>query len=491
MKTTAGRIRNYRHPWRLRLAAILLGLLPFAMAEVGLHFLGLPRLPPPADPFVDLHNLRPLFTAQPNSGRLEISPERLQLFRPASFQVDKPAKTFRVFALGGSTTQGEPYSTETAFPEWMRLSLAAAAPGRRYEVINCGGISYASYRVLAILREVLQYSPDLIVVYTGQNEYLERRSYEGYYQQSWGNRVLSGLYGLRIVQFARALTGDVARRQEPLANNRTELEQEVEALLDYRGGMAQYERGAAWYGPVPQHFRWSLQQMVAACQAVHVPLILVRPVTNLLDCPPLKIQIDPSLSPASAEEFEEHWAAAKAAADEPADCLPHLQRALAIDSQHAGANFLLGRLQYDQKEYVAARQSLTRAKDNDVCPLRATSAIQDIVSQVASEHQVLLLDAEALFAERSPHGIVGENWLMDHIHPTLAGHQLLGEELARLCFRAGLAPSPPEDWQRRRQTLMAEHLSGLSEAYFHRGKQRLEGLLLWTQGRVQKVRDAP
>lgn len=139
--------------WLLWLAMVLLALSPFLALEGVLRLLPWPRFPPAADPFVDLHNLRPLFQLDTDSGRMAISPERFNLFRPATFALHKPADTFRVFALGGSTTQGEPYSTETAFPQWLQLDLQAAVPDRQVEVINCGGLSYASYRVLAILRE--------------------------------------------------------------------------------------------------------------------------------------------------------------------------------------------------------------------------------------------------------------------------------------------------------------------------------------------------
>jgi hypothetical protein len=133
---------------------------------------------------------------------------------------------------------------------------------------------------------------------------------------------------------------------------------------------------------------------------------------------------------------------------------------------------------------------LTRAKDFDVCPLRAPTLIVETVSQLAARYHVPLLDAEQLFSERSEHGIVGQTWLVDHIHPSVEGHQLLGEELAKLCFKYGLAEAPVDDWLKRRRQLYEQHLQTLGEAYFYRGQQRLAGLMLWTQGRAKKVRAA-
>ncbi|MCC7338256.1 MAG: tetratricopeptide repeat protein [Pirellulaceae bacterium] len=499
--------------WLLRLATVLLALSPFLALEGVLRLLPWPRFPPAADPFVDLHNLRPLFQLDTDSGRMAISPERFNLFRPATFALHKPADTFRVFALGGSTTQGEPYSTETAFPQWLQLDLQAAVPDRQVEVINCGGLSYASYRVLAILREVLRYDPDLIIVYSGHNEYLERRTYAPYHSSSLFNRSLSWLAGLRTVQLARNLAGQSAQRpdpQEPSGSQAAILQAEVDALLDYEGGLAEYERGALWMKPIAEHFRWNLQQMCTECQQVDVPLILARPVSNLLDCPPFKFESDPLLSPDTRHQFDQHWQAAREALEAPdltdelvpesrepsqsasrEQAMDELHRALAIDPQHAGALYLLGQLQWASGDYPAARETLSLARDFDVCPLRATSELAVTVTQVAQQNHVPLLDAEQLFSQRSPHELVGSQWLVDHVHPKLEGHQLLGYELARLCFELELLPPPPDDWDSRRQALIAEHLSTLNEAYFHRGQQRLAGLRLWTQGRAKKIRSQP
>ncbi len=479
-----------RSGWRNRLLAVLLGFSPFVLLELILQLLGLPTTRPPADPFVDLHNLRPLFTLNADAGKLEISPERLQLFRPATFDLNKPSRTFRVFALGGSTTQGEPYSTETAFPAWLQLNLQAASGDQvAVEVVNCGGLSYASYRVLAILREVLTYDPDLIVVYTGHNEYLEQRTYAGYQTPTLVNRTLSRLFTLRTVQLARKLTGQTGELRSSEVQQRTELQTEVDALLDYQGGLADYHRGDAWFEPVAAHFRWNLEQMVESCRRADTPLLLVRPVSNLLDCPPMKFETDPKLAAAERETFEQHWELARDPALPSADARQHLQAALTIDPLHAGANYLQGLRQFDERDFDAALASFQQAKDNDVCPLRATTAITQTVTDVARAHRIPLLDAEVLFAARSEHGIVGNRWLVDHVHPNLDGHQLIGEELAGLCFEHALFARPTDGWEARRTELYASHLSTLSEAYFQRGKQRLEGLLLWTQGRAKKVRN--
>ena len=102
---------------------------------------------------------------------------RQGFFRPESFASHKGSREFRIFCIGESTVQGNPWGIETAFSTWLELSLRAADPSREWQVVNAGGISYASYRLSPIVAEVLQYQPDLLILCVGQNEFLEDRTY--------------------------------------------------------------------------------------------------------------------------------------------------------------------------------------------------------------------------------------------------------------------------------------------------------------------------
>ena len=132
--------------------------------------------PPPAseDPFVGFSATRPLFALSEDDSRYEIAKGKLTHFQPDSFAAHKPAGEFRIFCLGGSTVQGRPYSIETSFTSWLELSLQAADPSRTWRVVNCGGVSYATYRLVPMLEEVLNYEPDLVIFCEGHNEFLGR-----------------------------------------------------------------------------------------------------------------------------------------------------------------------------------------------------------------------------------------------------------------------------------------------------------------------------
>lgn len=233
--------RSLIKTWLFRLAAVLVGLSPLLACEAVLTALDWGRPSRYDDPFVGFSAVYPLFELDATHTRYEIPRSRRAYFRPESFAAQKASNEYRIFCLGESTTQGSPYGIETSYTTWLELALGAADPSRKWEAVNCGGISYASYRLAPILAEVLEHQPDLIVIYVGQNEFLEDRTFNHIKQMP---RPLSAtheqLARLRTYTLFRTAALDLTgRSREQLEKNKPVLGAEVDALLDYRGGLAQ------------------------------------------------------------------------------------------------------------------------------------------------------------------------------------------------------------------------------------------------------------
>jgi len=482
--------------WTLRFALVLLGLLPVIGAEILLRWTGGDQETVRLDPFLDCSHLSPLFVKDGN--RLRIPPERLRLFAAAEFPSAKASKTRRVFCVGGSTTQGEPYKPATAFPMWLEKNLQLIDPNRNWEVINCGGLSYASYRMLPIVREVLQYSPDLIVIDCGHNEFLEDRELSGWKNtpKAVGN-ILSMTRSSRLVQFIT----DRMSNHSPTpadASSKTTLQREVDALLDDHGGLEKYHRDSLNSDAVINSMTWNLSKMIEACQQSSVPVVLLVPTSNTRDCPPFKSEVSESFSDNTKQAIQSHWSRVEQLQDPknvdqaqgelPSELaiIQELRQLLEIDPNHARSLYLLGKIELDHNHVEEARQLLVRARDSDVCPLRATSSMQSAIRDIAAATDAWIVDVDELFQSVSKDQLVGNQWLVDHIHPRIEGHQILGERLANYLIEQGWVIPENGDWKSKRKQIYRDHLQGLGEDYFLRGKQRLEGLILWTQGRARK-----
>ena len=481
--------QDRRVPISYRLAAIALGCLPFVAAECCLRVAGIPAVQSGVDedPIVDLHQLKPLFQISADQSTYSIPDSRMNFFRPAKFAAQKAAGSKRIFVLGGSTVQGRPYATETAFSSWLSIRLAAADPNTRFEVINCGGVSYASYRVAKILSEVLQHQPDAIVIYTGHNEFLEDRSYDDIRNlsdaRSWISQFGSSIHTVRLIK-----NWTTSQPSKPT------LSSEVDARLDHTGGMESYHRDEQWRHDVVAHFQMTLHRMIGQCQSANVPLVLCVPSSDIVNTPPFKVEArEAGTKDTLGRPLEKVYAMICDDSLPTQKRMDGCMRYLNADPKHAGANYVLGRLSMDLGDFSAAKQYLISARDNDVCPLRATTEIVNSVAEITESNMLKVVSIDQVLDERSllsglaiPDGIPDPEYFVDHLHPSITGHQKIAERLAvalkSLGWKLDLAKSTNDYTERIKQ-----HLQKLDESYFARGKQRLEGLQKWTQGRAGEL----
>lgn len=482
-----------RRLWLCRLAAIAFGLALLAGFEglCRLCYWGRPELHD--DPFVGFQSIWPLFVLSEDGQRYEIPKSRQGYFCPQTFSATKPNDEYRIFCLGGSTVQGRPYAVETSFTTWLEISLRAAAPRRRWKVVNCGGVSYASYRLRPILEEVLHYDPDLIVLCTGHNEFLESRGFDHI-------RDRGGLLNASLAGFSRLHTFNLmrdgylrlrgAKTSGPPAG-RPVLPAEVETLLDYRGGLAEYHRDETWRRNVIEQFRFNLQCMVRMARDAKVDILLMNPACNLGDMPPFKAEHRADLSDGELAEWEASLAAARGYFRRESHnlraAIPHLERACQIDPVHAGAWYTLAECYRAAGRWREARAAFTEAKELDVCPLRILQPMTRAILDLARQTDVPLVDVQKLFERGARHGIVGSEQLVDHVHPSFAGHQHIADALANKLVELGHV-QPVADWQANKRRAFQKHLDGLDGFYYALGERRLKNLRLWTQGRSKFAR---
>ena len=488
---TATQPRRRMRGLAFRLAAILLGLGTLALAEGVFVMFDWGRPAHGDDPFVGFSAVHPLFVPNEEESRYEVAPSRRAFFRPESFDIEKGAREYRIFCLGGSTVQGRPFAIETSFTTWLELNLEQADPGPKWEVVNCGGVSYASYRLVPILAEVLRHEPDLIVLYTGHNEFLEDREY-GHIRRLPGFAAGPGELIMRTRTYALLregylrLRGPSARGAPP--PNGPVLAAEVDAVLDYQGGLEKYHRDEKRRRDVLDHFRYNVARMVAMSQRAGVPMLLINPVCSLRDCPPFKAQHRDGLT---AEELRRWDAlcgeAARRLGTSPFRALGLLRRAAAIDDQHAGLHYLRARCLDALRRVREAREAFLRAKELDVCPLRILEPMHEALLEIARRSDTPLVDVRKLIEQHSRDGIPGGYLLVDHVHPSVAGHRLIADALTDELIRQGIA-DPIDGWKQRRDRKADEHLESLGDLYFAKGTQRLELLRQWALGRATWVR---
>ncbi len=92
-------------------------------------------------------------------------------FRGSEFSKDKPDNTYRIIAVGGSTTFSLGVTEENAWPRILEKKLQNLSIGKNIEVINAGIPGITSFHESKFIKEkLIHYKPDLIIVYDGMND---------------------------------------------------------------------------------------------------------------------------------------------------------------------------------------------------------------------------------------------------------------------------------------------------------------------------------
>jgi lysophospholipase L1-like esterase len=338
------------------------------------------------------------------------------------------------------------------------------------------------------MRELLEYEPDLFIIYTGHNEFLEERTYNRIKKSP---RALLRLHRMMLNLRSYALAEQLLSRRRAgrageESQSRTELSAEVRTKLDLERGLESYRRDPAWRRGTMEHFARNLESMIRMARNKGVPVILVNPVSNLKDCPPFKPEPRGDLTESQVQHVVElRKQAAQLDWNETYAKIGLIEKAAQIDDRNADLFFLLGSYYRRLGRSQDAKKWFLLAKEEDVCPLRILEPMHKAIQEVAARYDAALVDARALVEENTEDGIGGDEWLLDHVHPNIKGHQLIADALHSMMVDMKLVQKS-EDWKSRRDKLWQEHLSSLDDAYYARGAARLKRLQQWSRGRIPR-----
>ena len=437
----------------------LAGVLLLVVLELALRALGVGADRPPHDPFAGFSRVVPLFerATRPDgtpvfvlsaarqrsaTGRASVEPQR-------EFLAEKPPGSFRVFVVGESSAAGVPYGPAYAFPSWLAQRLAAELPDVRVEVVNAAVSGYGSRRVLGAVREIAGYAPDLVIVYSGHNEFAERRFYAHLVDldprlfRLWELVVGSRLYAL-LSGGGTAAPNEEPPRFDP--NDVGLVGQMFTAAKERAAGRTQLAANEAEYAAML--YRYNLEAMAREITGAGARPLFVTVAQDFAEWAPGASQHAPGLGAEEIARFDAAIAEGDrlAAARQCDRALPAYARALAVDDAFAAAHFALGTCLRTLGRWDEARAAFRRASDLDAVPQGIPSQLNDIVRDVARQSGALLVDAEARFERESPHGLVGGALFADFVHPSIRGHELIAAAIDET-LRAAAIPAPADRWR--------------------------------------------
>jgi tetratricopeptide (TPR) repeat protein len=364
--------------------------------------------------------------------------------KPPSYQwfpAQKAAGTYRILATGESSTLGDPFGPQTAFPALLGEMLHDVAPGRQYEVVNCAVIAISSLDVLLIHKEALGYDPDAILIYAGHNEAYGADGIDTPVQRSFSSRGAAKFWlwlrNVRLVRLAREALGRLSPPKNAGATEGFGMWTMRDRLVPACG--EKHARLLTFY-------RENLLEMLATARAKGVDVILCTLISNERDQSPMGSDHGCDFDPARAAAWQAafaHGQAGMASADWPA-AVAALTECRDLDPQYAEVRFRLGRCYDALGDSAAAIAEYRAARDYDAVHFRACSAQNEVVREVArtwdpqGRHRLVLVDLEQRLAEDFPRG-AGRSFFTEHVHPYPVGHAWIAQAIARELAASPLA----------------------------------------------------
>jgi tetratricopeptide (TPR) repeat protein len=303
------------------------------------------------------------------------------------FLADKPDTCFRIFIMGCSTTRGFPYEMGVAFTRILYFRLQDAFPHKRIEVINTAMAAVNSYTQVDFINEIIRQKPDAILIYTGHNEYygaLGVGSVENGGNIRWVKLLHLKLIKLRTYQLIQNIiyrisgtfSGDKGRPSGTL----------MERIVKDK----EIEYGSETYLAGIEQFNINMREVVSRAKKANIPVILSDVVSNVKDLKPFK----------SVES-----------------------------ARYPSAELVYGQAQDLEKkgQYDEARTAYYKAKDLDGIRFRAPEDLNKVIYGIGKGLNIPILGMQKVFEDHSPNRLIGDNLMIDHLHPNKDGYFLMAD----------------------------------------------------------------
>jgi tetratricopeptide (TPR) repeat protein len=306
------------------------------------------------------------------------------------FKKIKDENTCRIFVLGESTTIGYPYFHNGSFHRWLQYRLTRTFPGRSFEIINLSVTAVNSYTVQGFAKELVDYQPDAVLIYSGHNEYYGTLGVASTSRLS-GNRTLIRLMlALRRLRLTQLLTNGY---RQLMGLFRAAGNYSGETLMQLMVADSHIPYGSVVYQRGLDQFEANMGETLKLFSDRHIPVYISNLVSNEKDMKPF-VSVEPD--------------------------------------NNAASQYSLGRLAYDRGDTGQARAYFTKAIDLDGLRFRAPAAMNDIIARLCSKYSdAHLVDAHSEFADWSDGHLIGNELLLEHVHPNLTGYALLSDAFYR------------------------------------------------------------
>jgi tetratricopeptide (TPR) repeat protein len=348
---------------------------------------------------------------------------------------EKDPRAQRVYFFGESAMAGLGFSPNvTIARQFERIAAPCLAPDRMLEVVNLGIVALPLKKVRLLVEDVIAHgAPDLLVVFVGNNEFLELHARK------------FALVGASPLQRLKARIADTSlyRLIRPPREVRPEELVDASAGLEANDARVSEDRmiqevevSQREIAEVHAQYEHHLQAIARAAHAASVPLVLMTPAVNW--------------EWHGREDLAEDWPAEIVLGWTPdgdwLDVVAALNERLVQGTREQDYEWFyrraLARLALGDAKHACS--DLREALTADPHLRRATDAMANHVRRVANREATILVDTVSALsgaAGKAKGGIVGYEFFYDYVHFTPRGAALAAGALVEKLAAEGLLPA--------------------------------------------------
>ena len=308
------------------------------------------------------------------------------------FLKKKPINCYRIFVLGGSTTAGYPYEDNLMFSRILQKRLQDAFPEKYIEMVNTATAAINSYALLDFIDEIIENDPDALLIYAGHNEFYGAfgvASTESLGKFRWFIRAYLSLTRYKTVLFVRDVLVQLRLGVARLFSGDSEIEPSS-TLMERLVGDQSIILGSITYELGKQQFEENLSKIIEKAKENNVRILLSELVSNVKDQKPF-VSVE-------SEQYPK------------------------AETIYNNAKSLVQQNRFDE-----AKGQFYWAKDLDCLRFRASEEFNKIIRHMASKYDINVVAMKNRFESASPNGLIGNNMMLEHLHPNIDGYFLMAD----------------------------------------------------------------
>lgn len=292
-----------------------------------------------------------------------------------SFDLKKSEKVYRVFLLGEAAISGWPYSTNKSLQKKIEKIIGENHEGKNAEIITLSFAGFNSSQALDIVSEIFEYEPDLIIIYTGHNEF-------------YGYNGCSTTYGKTNLFITEAVENIFIRAGIIKTISYDSKYDDLEVLLPLNSGEKILHPEQKKYIDIKEQFFSNISKIASLCKENKTELVVSTLADNYM-LPPVGVM--------------------------------NLSENISADLIYNNARMALMR-DGDQNEALNLFQ---KSKDMDALRLRIPEEFSAGIKQISSEREIILADLKTEFMKQSTSRIPGNDLFSDYFHPNEKGLNII------------------------------------------------------------------